>query len=185
MEEIIDLIRRFKNGDGLAFEELCKRYKPLIDKLSRSFAKSFTDEDIYDDIHQDAVIAFNRAALSYDLSKTEINFSYYAKRCISNQLITKYSRKAKSKKRRKMREEIDTVQDSTLQEKVVIQELKKEFLSLAEDLLSNYEMKVFRLYISGLRAKEISARLGKSEKSVNNAIFRMRAKIRRKIKQDT
>jgi RNA polymerase sporulation-specific sigma factor len=82
-------------------------------------------------------------------------------------------------------QQLKVMHGTILVKKVVIQELKKEFLSLAEDLLSNYEMKVFRLYISGLRAKEISARLGKSEKSVNNAIFRMRAKIRRKIKQDT
>jgi len=33
------------------------------------------------------------------------------------------------------------------------------------------------MYLSGLRAKEISAKLGKSEKSVNNAIYRIRSKL--------
>ena len=184
MEDIVDLILRVRSGDSLAFEELCEKYKPLIDSMARRFADTSTDKDSYDDLLQESKMSFYKAILNYDLSQSAVTFGLYVKTCIRNRLIS-YARKASSKKRRKMEENTSASQDSMPQEEVVEYELKKEFLSLAEDLLSNYEMKVFKLYISGLRAKEISARLGKSEKSVNNAIFRMRSKIRKKIKEDT
>ena len=56
---------------------------------------------------------------------------------------------------------------------------------LAEKILSGYEMRIFALYAKGARAKEISARIGKSEKSVNNAIFRIRSKLKKQSNSDT
>jgi RNA polymerase sporulation-specific sigma factor len=63
--------------------------------------------------------------------------------------------------------------------------LQYEILSLAKDVLSDYEMKILEMYILGLRAKEISVAIGKSEKSVNNAIYRIRTKLKKIINGGT
>lgn len=183
MEDIVDLIVKVRSGDNLAFEKLCEIYTPLINSMSRSFASTSPEANMDDDYLQESKMAFYSAIMSFDTAQDGVTFGLYAKNCIRNRLIT-FSRKAKSKKRRQLKAEMSETQDST-QDKVVRDALKKEFLSLAEDLLSDYEMKIFKMYISGLRAKEISAKMGKSEKSVNNAIFRIRSKIKKKIKGDT
>ena len=44
--------------------------------------------------------------------------------------------------------------------------------------LSKMEAEVFRLYLAGLSYKEIADKIGKSEKSVGNALRRIRGKLR-------
>ena len=48
--------------------------------------------------------------------------------------------------------------------------------------LSPYEREVFELYIAGKSAGEIAERLGRDEKSVSNALFRMKVKIKGLLK---
>ena len=64
-------------------------------------------------------------------------------------------------------------------------ELEEKLISLAEKVLSNYELRIFKMYAHGARAKEISAKIGKDEKSVNNAIFRIRSKLKKQSNIDT
>ena len=52
-------------------------------------------------------------------------------------------------------------------------------VAYAKENLSRFEYVIFELYFSGLRAKEISKKLEKSEKSINNAIYRMKEKLSR------
>ena len=47
--------------------------------------------------------------------------------------------------------------------------------------LSTYENQIWWLYHSGRTAKEIAGVLGKSEKSIQNAIYRIRRKLRTEI----
>ncbi len=47
-----------------------------------------------------------------------------------------------------------------------------------KSLLSNLEWDIFRLYLSGLSYGEISERLDIPLKSVDNAVFRVRKKLR-------
>ena len=45
-------------------------------------------------------------------------------------------------------------------------------------VLSPYEESVFSLLVAGEKSGEIAEHLGKSEKSVSNAVFRIQAKLR-------
>jgi DNA-binding CsgD family transcriptional regulator len=47
--------------------------------------------------------------------------------------------------------------------------------------LSQYEYKVWSLYVSGKTAKDIGKIVGVDEKSVNNAIYRIRKKLRERL----
>ena len=64
---------------------------------------------------------------------------------------------------------------------MVWREFSEKLSEKADKVLSPFEKKVFQLlplYSKGSRAKEISLRVNKSEKSVNNAIFRIRSKLK-------
>ena len=61
---------------------------------------------------------------------------------------------------------------------------KERFQLLEEKLvtsLSKYESKVLRRYISGHSYTDIAAELGKSEKSIDNALQRIKKKIEKVV----
>lgn len=179
MKALIQLIIQVRNGDSSAFENLCEQYKPLILSMVNKFLLS-CEEDNREDLLQEAKLALYDAILTFDVNQTAVSFGFYAKRCIRNRL-TSYVRKLHSKKRQKMIEIDDEQERETPQDAI----LQNEILSLAKDVLSDYEMKILEMYISGLRAKEISAATGRSEKSVNNAIYRIRSKLKKIINGGT
>lgn len=180
MEKTAQLIAKIRNGDNSAFEELCEQYIALLDSLSRKYsAMCSDDEGENDDFLQEAKMAFYKAASKYDLNQNKVTFGAFAKRCIANKLIS-CVRRANSKKRRKNKS-VEYVNNESLQDTVIRHELGEKLISLAEASLSDYEMLIFKLYVSGKRAKEISARINRSEKSINNAIFRIRSKLKRQL----
>ncbi len=62
---------------------------------------------------------------------------------------------------------------------VLARESKEELYSALSKRLSRFEMKVLKLYLDGLSYGDISARLGKDAKSVDNAVQRIRRKLAR------
>lgn len=185
MDEITELILKIRNGDNSAFEVLCKRYNALLDSMSGKYSNMYLDgNDIsIDDFSQEARLAFYNAILKYNIEENKVTFGAFAKTCIRNRLIS-FLRHISSKKKHKCNGG-EILADSTPQDTVIQHELESELLTLAERVLSNYEMRIFKFYAQGAKAKEISARIGKSEKSVNNAIFRIRSKLKKQSKNDT
>ena len=161
MDEINELIAEAKNGNGEAFEKICKKYAGLINSMSRKYSDMCQSHG----------------------TENEDFLQAYARVCIRNRLIS-CIRMLNSKKRRKS-ELGKEYSDDSLQDDVLKRELGEKMMRLADDKLSPYEKKIFALYAEGLRAKEISGRTGKSEKSVNNAIYRIKSKLKRTVKDDT
>ena len=62
-------------------------------------------------------------------------------------------------------------------EQIIGEESYRELLDAAEKLLSGFERQVLSLYLKGLSYAEISKSVGKPQKSVDNAISRMRRKF--------
>ena len=187
MEEITELIIKIRNGDNSAFEVLCEQYKALISSMSQKYSNMYPENnqpsDIKEDFSQEAKLAFYNACLRYDIENTKFTFGAYAKACIRNKLVSNL-RHANSKKRRKSSGD-DALNVETPQDTVIQHELETKLLSLAEKVLSNYEMRIFKMYAQGAKAKEISAKIGRDEKSVNNAIFRIRTKLKKQSNNGT
>jgi RNA polymerase sporulation-specific sigma factor len=130
-----------------------------------------------DDFLQEAKMAFYNSVLSYD-EKTGVTFGAYAKVCVRNRLVS-CVRVNNSKKRQKRSDTKDSYDLENPQDALIVRELEKKLFSLAKDRLSPYEKKIFGYYLAGERAKEISKKVMRSEKSVNNAIYRIKAKLKR------
>ncbi len=176
MDENIQLVIRAKAKDEGAFEALLKAYAPLLHSLSQKYSGMCEQAEEKEDFYQEAQIAFYKAIMTYDINNSSTTFGAYAKACVRNRLVS-IVRKLRSKKRTKKELE-ESCEASSLQDIVVWRELGTKLLALAENTLSPYEKNVFALYFKGHKAGEISKHLGKSEKSVNNAIFRIRSKLK-------
>ena len=169
MDEILELVLAAKNGDNHAFEALLDKYQGLLSSMSKKYS-DMCHEVLKDreDFLQEAKIAFYNAVISFDEGKGR-TFGAYAKVCI---------RKLNSKKRLKKTDSlIEITTPANIQDKAIQRMHKKELYKLAKTHLSSYEYLIFEMYSSGQKGKEISAKIGRTEKSVNNAICRIKAKL--------
>lgn len=170
-----ELLRAAQNGDQCAFEVLLTRYSPLIDSLSTSYAQ---DPSNAEDFRQEACIAFCKAVQHYDTQQCNVQFGLYAKICIRNRLIS-YMRHIHTEERVVSLNDEITTDDTTDPARAITEE--EDYLTLyrrIESLLSPYENRVWWLYLSGRTAKEIATLSHKDERSVQNAIYRIRKKLR-------
>ena len=172
----LDLINAARSGDESAFEALLEAYEPLIDAMSRSFANVSEDSESQEDLRQEACIALYKAVQSYDSTQAEVSFGLYAKMCVRNRLVS-YTRKFRRRESVvPLEERIKTEEDVT--QGVVAEEAYMELYRRIEALLSPYENHVWWLYLSGQTTGAIAASLCKDERSVQNAIYRIRKKLR-------
>lgn len=171
------LVIRAKNGDEAAFSDLLAAYSPLFDAMALQFSKGLPDEE-RKDLRQEAVIAFYLALVQY-VPERGVAFGYFAKRCIRNRLID-YLRRME-----KQTVEAEPSAPEAETEDVGRTILERErFLALCEQIrgiLSDYENRIWTLVISGLTAAEIAEMTGADRKSVENALARVRRKLRKEL----
>ena len=178
---IQELIFRVRKGDDEAFSELLSMYTPLIEG---SLLRSLGDElyALYsEDLRQEATMVFYNSILTYDIEQCEVEFGLYAKICITNALI--------SQKRLLIRRRSERFSDSEIGDflgneeddpsaMIMEQESLRSLYSVIRGSLSDLEYRIWRLYMSGKTVKQIGLSVGKSSKAVNNAIYRIRKKLR-------
>lgn len=173
LNELILLVRQ---RDDAAFSELVSRYGPLINSISSGFINHTYN---YDEAFADSCVALHRAAMSYDLEQTDVTFGLYARICIYRRLSDSAVRTA----RYGMRVEevdVDSFSDGTnIESRIVGRERMQKYLDGVRSLLSDYEYRVFLLYIEGESTASIAEKLGKTAKSVDNAKARMFKHLRR------
>ena len=179
MDGILDLVKLSKDGNEVAFAKLLDKFQNLLISMSKKYSdmclELFKDNE---DFLQEAKIAFFSAVKTYDESK-DITFGAYAKVCVKNKLIS-CVRKFHSEKRKKASHLLQE-QPVEVQEEAVSNEQRKQLYQLAKQHLSLFEYKIFEMYSGGQKAKEISSKINKSEKSVNNAIYRIKSKLAKLI----
>lgn len=180
-KEIGELIFRVRQGDEAAFLTLLSRYSPLIEN---SLLKSLGDElyGLYsEDLRQEATMVFYNSILTYDVEQHEVEFGLYAKICITNALISQKRLLIKRKDERLSENDIgeffgDVEEDPSAM--IMEQESLRALDSVIRGNLSELEYRIWRLYMSGKTASQIGVCVGKSSKAVNNAIYRIRKKLR-------
>lgn len=178
MTDVFEMIERARSGENSAFELLVKKYNSLLISMARKYSDMCnTPSRQYDDFLQEAKMAFYNSVLTFN-GENGATFGSYAKVCVRNRLVS-CVRVLNSKKRQKRSNSKENYDSENPQDALIVRELEKKLFSHAKDYLSAYEKKVFACYIAGERAKEISLKMSKSEKSVNNAIYRIKAKLKR------
>jgi len=188
------LLEQIRGGDEASFASLTEMYRGLTDAAVRRFAPSFgigeADADgMYgeEDLRQEAMVALYRAAMTYDAEDKgkDVSFGLYAKICVDRALISAL-RKYKSEKRKreaaKQKSRSAAKNNQGPFEMIAQREDAASLLAKIREQLSGLERQVFEYYIVGKSAGEIAERLGRSEKSVSNALYRMKVKVKGLLK---
>ena len=184
-ELIKKLVIDAQKGDQNAFVKLLETYDPLITSTVTKFKiEGMADADV-EDLRQEAVLAFYSSLISYDPNISGVEFGLYAKVCICNRLVSqmrilKRHISHMSYDHETLLSYLAEYEDPAA--RIVEIESERSLLRLINDNLSKYEQKVFRMYVSGMSAAEMAEKLDSSEKSISNAVYRIRKKLKSIIK---
>lgn len=172
-----------RNGNEHSFSALLSDYAPLISSLVKKYVKDpSTEEDLY----QEANLALYLAALSFR-EEGGTTFGLYAKICIKNRLISYLRKYGRADSMAEISDDIDDYYARTQPysaadtDPLNVLILDEDFSSLRRriaEVLTPYENEVFARYAAGCSYREIACELGKNEKSVGNAVYRIKAKLK-------
>ncbi len=169
----------------LAEDSVLKEYAHLVTSIIRSYYLVGGDKD---DLYQEGMIALLKAIRNYDPQK-EASFNTYANRCIKNHLFN-VIKSSNSSKQLPLNSYIE-LSDLPLQTKDgILSDYMHDDVDLSSDYeslirstnlsgkLSVFEKEVLDKFLSGQSLDEMSRELGRSKKSIDNAIQRIKRKIK-------
>ena len=178
INKLIDLVIA---GDSNAFSALVDLYNPMLKKILNSYTtEEMSNEDV-EDLGQEELIAFYRAIISFDKNQKNVEFGLYAKICVTNSMISlKRAAAKKSNESLIGDEEMNSIFDPDGEVSKFFEEKESEIKlgQQIEKTLSQYENEVWSYYVNGYSSREIAVKLNSSEKSIDNAIFRIRRKLK-------
>ena len=172
-----DLLNAAKGGQAAAQNQIILQLSSMLKRLaSRYFIIGGDKEDLL----QEAMIGLHKAITSYDPSKNS-EFIAYAKTCIHNHIISAIN-EATAQKHRPLNASLELEAANQFSydgpmDLVITRETLESVLALMQETLSKKEKQVLILYLDGLSYKQIASTLQISEKSVSNALCRIRSKL--------
>lgn len=176
--ELNGLIEDIRSGDDSSFARLAEEYRPLIESQCQYFGESACMSA--DDYRQEALIALYGAVLTFRFD-AGVSFGYYARVCIRNRLITVAKKIGGDTAASDECIEYSADSDVDPESLALEEESFNALNSVIDENLTSFEKTVFNLYILGKTYTQTAAALGRSEKSIANALCRIRAKIRKLI----
>ena len=176
-----ELVILYRNGVQDAFTAIAVRYVYVIRRLASGFSNMSVE---FDDLLQEGNIGLVNAVNTYK-NGGKAAFRTYAGVCIRNRMIS-VVRKANSSLNSINNEalplseqtEVLSAPDTEPESFVDSVERTKEIFRVIRENLSELERNVLSLYIDGKRYEEIAADLGITVKVCNNAMQRVRKKLR-------
>lgn len=174
------LIEQIRLGDSDAFSVLVSRYGEFLERKICSFT---SDKNQHDDYMQEAILSFFTAVNTFDDKKS--SFRTYLNVCVTRTLITL---KRKFNYHQESERPIDDellllLEDQTFDPQNVL-ENREQVDALMDDikrLLSEFELKALTLYLGGGSYESIAKNLKTTAKSVDNALQRVRLKLKSRI----
>lgn len=185
-----ELIARLRDGETIIEDYLMEKYKGLVRQKARAMFLIGGDTD---DLIQEGMIGLFKAVRDFQPGR-EATFATFARMCIDRQI---YSAIQNSNRQKHLplnsyvslnqEDESSPIWELSVEnpEEIIIdQETTRDLQQKISDYLSPMENKVLDLYLKEEGYVEIGRILGKSPKSIDNALQRIRAKIREVISQN-
>lgn len=195
-EELSDteLIKMYRNDDQWAFDEIFARYRKTVKFHARFFY--LTGGDI-EDLIQEGMLGLVDAVKSYRDDRGA-SFATFADRCIKSKIIKavesdnkksneplnnsvslQSESKSGDKEGAKIKVDHDSDEGLGNPENIVIDsENIRIAIERISDRLSGLEDRIFRLFLKGHSISEISEEKGMEYKAVDNALSRIKNKVR-------
>lgn len=188
-----ELIEKLRQGENDITDYILEKYKPLVRKKTNAMYLIGGETE---DLIQEGMIGLFRAIRDYRPDK-DASFYHFAELCINRQLYS--ALEASNRKKHQplnsyislsdqdnqgaVAAELLVDQERGPEQMVIEQELWEEYKKRLEQNLSKMENKVLQYYLDGNHYIQIAEIMGKSPKSIDNALQRIRQKIRQ-IKLD-
>ena len=186
------LCQAVSEGSREAEEILVTRYNRLVRTCARPYFLIGGDSE---DLIQEGMVGLIKAVREYDPLR-DASFRTFAEICIRNRLFS-VLRAASRDKHAPLNQSVplDTpffdgnsytagirdVAQGNPEDLILDRERAESLLSGVRKHLSEFETKILGYYLDGLSCREIAEAVGKSPKSVDNAVQRVRRKVARQL----
>lgn len=165
-------------GSERAYSELISRYLPSVRRLASLYSRTSADRD---DLVSEGILGLMNAVRTYCKGKGA-SFSTYASVCINNRMLTALKKSAAIYRREEPLDDADGRGGASPEKIVIDREALSEIFSEISENLSQMEKQVFSMYLGGESYEKIAKLLDIDRKSVDNALARVRKKLRRKFR---
>nr|WP_091616743.1 RNA polymerase sporulation sigma factor SigH [Marinococcus luteus] len=185
------LIEFARAGDIQALERLIEKYRHLVRAKSRSY---FLIGGDYEDIIQEGMIGLYKAVRDFRGDKLS-SFRAFAELCITRQIITAIKTATRQKhsplnsyisldkpvyeedSERPLLDILVETHAKSPEDLLIIREKQEDMEAKIGSVLSELEQQVLQLYIDGRSYQEMSGLLGRRNKSIDNALQRIKRKL--------
>ena len=191
-EELIEMVHQ---GNTDALDYLITKYRLLVRAKARSYFLIGADKE---DIVQEGMIGLYKAIRDFKGDKLA-SFRAFAELCITRQIITAIKTATRQKHiplnsyvsldkpifdEESDRTLMDVLTGAIMDDPEELMIHREEFGYLEEkmsEILSELELQVLALYLDGQSYHEISAKLNRHVKSIDNALERVKRKLERHL----
>ena len=198
-----ELLCRLRDGESAIMDFLMEKYKYLVKNKARTMFILGADTE---DLIQEGMIGLFKAVRDYDCGR-DASFYTFAELCIARQMYTAIQASGRKKHmplnsyisiyggvvQEDAREDgaevvlvnvLPAGEESNPEELMIDRENVEQLEQNMQKELSPFEKQVLDLYITGMNYIEIAKVLGKDEKSTDNALQRIRTKMKRVLTQN-
>lgn len=188
------LIRKLREGETAIMDYIISKYKYVVIRAAKAMYLLGGEND---DLIQEGMIGLFKAIRDYD-TKQEASFYSFAELCISRQMYTaiKLSQRQKhiplnsyvslydikkadsDEKQSPLIEQLEMTTNNNPEELFLDKERMLMLVSELNQRLSDLERRVLHLHLQGENYHSIAELLDKSPKSIDNALQRIRQKMR-------
>lgn len=195
-----ELIVRLRDGESAITDYIMDKYKNLVRSKAKSMYILGADRE---DLIQEGMIGLFKAIRDYDTGR-DASFFTFADLCVSRQMYTAVQAAGRQKHTplntyislyanasesgsAEGGEEWELIDSMLSQaernpEELLIDRENVELLEkIIEKELSGFENQVLDLYLTGMKYSQIAKVLGRDDKSTDNALQRIKSKLRRAI----
>lgn len=191
-----ELIVRLRDGESEITDFIMDKYKNLVKSKAKAMFILGADTE---DLIQEGMIGLFKALRDYDIGR-DASFHTFADLCISRQMYTAvqasrrqkhtplntyisiYSNMAESEgEEAYLVEALQSVADKSPEEVLIDKENIAGLEQTIEQALSPFENQVLDLYVTGMSYVQIAHVLGRDEKSTDNALQRIKSKIKKNL----
>ena len=195
-EQLIDML---KDGETQITDYIIDKYKNLVRKKAKSMYILGADND---DLIQEGMIGLFKAVRDFDAGR-DASFYTFADLCVSRQMynavqasrrekhaplntyISLYADMAETEGESSGMElvnvlasEVETNPEQLLIDKENVADIE----AIIDKELSSFEKQVLDLYITGMSYSQIAKVLSRDEKSTDNALQRLKSKLRKAVR---
>ncbi len=190
-----DIIARIRDGENSGVDFLLEKYKNLVRKKARALYLIGGDND---DLIQEGMIGLYKAIRDFQPDR-EAAFLPFASLCVERQLYNaiKGANRLKNSplnsyvsldvpvgganypedKQQTLGEMLEKDGISNPEDIMIDRERVGRIEQAIEENLSSFEQSVVNLYVEGMNYQQIATELGKTPKSIDNALQRIKKKL--------